>query len=448
MQPIKKNAYLESSAPPSQIDELYSFIRSIRRYPAGYRAIHLHLSVLDRLHKQPHHRRTIATAFNKLVHANDGKLFWLRNFDLFFICKDCPQSAIEAAKIDALRSIIDSPVIKAIINESRDDDLCDWYDLTTEYSVFYTLVENLFNSDGELDIAQSDNKKNSLESLILNSENIKKEPQVVSNDTKIQKKTERTLPDYDTILSKNVLPPMGPMQLDKLERNVLNIDIFGLISEQNICVIVDKSAPEVIFTKRYISQIEVNKALLPGFNIAADKWLFQRLTKTFDLKIMQSLVDNKNFPTGVLSINMNVSTIFTKKFDGFIVKQKQLSKNPLIVEIPLFDIMSNLTEYFKAQEKLTKLGCKICISKMDIQSLYILNRELINVDFIKIHWHKSYKRTLGIEEKDKIINAIKAQGKMRVVLSDCDSQEALEFGNQIGIVIYQGFEVDKLQSLS
>jgi EAL domain-containing protein (putative c-di-GMP-specific phosphodiesterase class I) len=318
----------------------------------------------------------------------------------------------------------------------------------TEYSVFYTLVENLFNSDGELDIAQSDNKKNSLESLILNSENIKKEPQVVSNDTKIQKKTERTLPDYDTILSKNVLPPMGPMQLDKLERNVLNIDIFGLISEQNICVIVDKSAPEVIFTKRYISQIEVNKALLPGFNIAADKWLFQRLTKTFDLKIMQSLVDNKNFPTGVLSINMNVSTIFTKKFDGFIVKQKQLSKNPLIVEIPLFDIMSNLTEYFKAQEKLTKLGCKICISKMDIQSLYILNRELINVDFIKIHWHKSYKRTLGIEEKDKIINAIKAQGKMRVVLSDCDSQEALEFGNQIGIVIYQGFEVDKLQSLS
>ena len=36
---------------------------------------------------------------------------------------------------------------------------------------------------------------------------------------------------------------------------------------------------------------------------------------------------------------------------------------------------------------------------------------------------------------------------MRVVLSDCDSKAAISFGNDLGIVMYQGFEIDKLQSI-
>ena len=37
---------------------------------------------------------------------------------------------------------------------------------------------------------------------------------------------------------------------------------------------------------------------------------------------------------------------------------------------------------------------------------------------------------------------------MRVVLSDCDSEEAIKFGNELGIVMYQGFEIDRLQKLA
>ncbi len=186
---------------------------------------------------------------------------------------------------------------------------------------------------------------------------------------------------------------------------------------------------------------------MPGYAISGDKWLFQRLTETFDTKLMQALVDYESFPENVLSINMNVSTISTKAFDKFIAKQKSLSDHPLIVEITLFDIMSDLTAYFSAQEKLDRLGCKICICKMDIQSLYVLDRELINVDFLKIRWNKNYDRSLNATEKQRISDAIQAQGKMRVVLSDCDSKEAIRFGSELGIVMFQGFEIDNLQGL-
>ena len=109
---MNKNVYAESSVKPSQINELIGYIRSFRRYPKGYRALHLHFSVLDRLHQQPHHRRSIATAFNKLIQTDEGKLFWLDPFDLFFISKNCSHTKLEKAKFDAFRSVSDSPVLK------------------------------------------------------------------------------------------------------------------------------------------------------------------------------------------------------------------------------------------------------------------------------------------------------------------------------------------------
>ncbi len=84
---------------------------------------------------------------------------------------------------------------------------------------------------------------------------------------------------------------------------------------------------------------------------------------------------------------------------------------------------------------------------MDIQSLCVLDREIMKVDFLKIRWNKRYLSSLSDDDKSKISKAIEDQGKMRVVMSDCDSQNAITFGNNLGVVMFQGFEIDKLQGL-
>ena len=449
MQATKKDPYTESSAPPSQIEELYQHIREFRRVPKGYRAIHMHFSVLDRLHQQPHHRRDIATAFNKLIAPYEGKLFWMQNFDFFFVCKDCPHTKLEQAKFDAIRAVDDSPILKQIIETSRDDEICDWYDLAVEYDKFYELVEKLRREFATGESEDDDKGKPDLKKLIAGLDTSKDSK--TNNDKKLDNtvpppKKNKTVPQYDQIFPKDVTPSIGPMELDKLERNIQSMDMYALINQQDICVVMENMTPQVVFTKKFISLEEVNNSILPGYNISGDKWLFQRLTESFDQKMMQALVDYKSFPDNVLAINMNVSTVSSKSFDEFITKQKSLSEHPLVIEFTLFDIISDLPAYYKAQEKLDRFGCKTCICKMDIQSLYVLDRELINVDFLKIRWNKSYLNNISKAEQDKISNTIKAQGKMRVVLSDCDTEKAIQFGRTLGIVMYQGFEVDKLQA--
>lgn len=451
MQATKNNPYAESSAPPSQVEELYNHIRTFRRFPKGYRALHMHFSFLDRLHKQPHHRRSIATAFNKLIGPFEGKLFWTKEFDLYFVCKECSSAALDRARFDALRAVEDSPVVKQIIADGQDDQLCTWWDLEESYEEFYANIDKLRRNNETANDEEKEDKPHSLKSLIstLGSENKKTPVPAESQDTTPEKPAPKTktVPQYEHIFPGNTLEAIGPIQLDKLERNIKNMDIINLISEQNICVVVENLPPQVVFTKKYVSLDEVNKSVLPGYSISGDKWLFQRLTETFDTRLMQALIDYSSFPEGVLSINTNVSTVSTKEFDRFIEKQKASSDHPLILEIALFDIMSDLTAYFNAQEKLNRLGCKICICKMDIQSLYVLHRELINVDFLKIHWNKNYLKAINTDERQKISEAVKTQGKMRVVLSDCDTRSAIQFGSELGIVMFQGFEVDKLQGL-
>ena len=144
MQATKNNPYAESSAPPSQADDLYNHIRTFRRFPKGYMALHLHFSVLDRLHQQPQHRRMIATAFNRLINPYEGKLFWTRDFDLYFVSKGCSHAELDRARYDALRAVDDAPIIKKMIAEGQDDRLCTWWDLAEDYEKFYDSIKNGF----------------------------------------------------------------------------------------------------------------------------------------------------------------------------------------------------------------------------------------------------------------------------------------------------------------
>lgn len=431
---MQNTAYMESSAPPCQIDELLSALRPIRRHPLGYTGLHLHFSLLEREHKQPYHRRAVATAFNKLIHNKNGQLFWAKNFDLVFICKDCSPSDLDTAFFAARRAVGDSPMIREYIAAGRDDDLCDWYDLKKDMDRFLEMIKGL-----KAPMAEDISPAPSLKSMISNLNN------ALANDEKKSplKKTETTRPLYDPIAKKNTVAPMGPIQLDQLERNLINMDIFQMMANQTAYVIVGNSKPQPIFVEHYISVAKIKEKLLPTYNMHSDKWLFQRLTRTFDKKLLQALPDRDIIQGQVISININVETIFTSEFDIFISKFRKKNNQPLILEMGLFDVISDIQQYYDARDKLTKLGCRISLDAVDAQSLAVLDRELLAVDFLKINWKPHYMKLLKGPLKKKLVSAIEAQGKMRIILCHCDTEDAIKFGTAVGIHMYQGFLIDR-----
>ncbi|VAX07204.1 hypothetical protein MNBD_ALPHA03-1228 [hydrothermal vent metagenome] len=455
MSATENSNHMESSATPCQVDDLISAMRAVRRHPEDYRGIHLHFSLLDRGHKQPYHRRTIATAFNKLIQSKGGQLFWTSNFDVVFICRGSSLAQLDIAILAARRAVEDSPLVKKYIEEGRDDELCEWYDLAIDMDRFMHMVGGLkktavppppkqikeqVQKPAPAATKESQNAP-SLKSMIKNLD----QPLSHSEDFKPPnlKTVNVTKPRYDPIAKQDTSQPMGPMQLDQLERNLTNMDIDRMINDQTAFVIVGDKNAKPIFIEHYISVDEIKESLLPTYDLYADKWLFKRLTRTFDTKIMQSLPAKDIVRDQVISININVETVLTSEFDKFISLFKQKNNQPLILEMGMFDVISNIQNYYDAQKKLSRLGCRIILDAIDIQALQVLDRELLSVDFLKISWKPDYIKLIGSAEQDKVLSAIADHGNMRIILCHCDTENALEFGKSFGIHMYQGFLIDK-----
>ncbi|WP_417316636.1 hypothetical protein [Emcibacter sp.] len=439
----KSNVYAESSATPSQVEELYDQTRSLRRHPKGYRAIHLHFSLLDRMHKQPTHRRQIATAFNPLVQQYEGHLYWNDNFDLFFLCRNTPSHVLDRAILDARRAVKSSPVLKEYLDAGRDTELCDWYDLGKDLDTFLSLVDNLRNKPDEENKNSLASPLNTLQQMVKNLTRKEEEDVPVAPPPAPAKPVTR--PKYEQIFKEAEIPPMGPVELDKLERSLRNIDMSHMISTQDACVVVSESEPQTVFTELFVSVDEISKKILPGYDLLADKWLFQRLTRTFDSKLMALLTSGYGDPSIVRSINTNVDTVLSAEFDRFVEDYKEISVQPLILEMKLFDVLSDVTAYYEAQKKLSGHAWKISIDAMDLQSIGILDRRLLNVDFLKIYWHKSYPRLMQDRDKRALIETLKSHGRMRIILCHCDSRQAVRFGQDMGLHMFQGHYIDKLQ---
>jgi len=446
MPSTENSTYMESSATPCQVNDLISAMRAIKRHPQGYRGIHLHFSLLDRDHQQPYHRRAIATAFNKLVQSKNGQLFWTRSFDMVFVCQDSSLAELDIAILAARRVVEDSPIVKQYIKEGRDDTLCGWYDLTQDMDRFMQMAEDLKTAPVPPENPSEGSTKAPSDTPSLHSM-IKNLNQTLSHPEDFQAPNLKTInitkPLYKPVATQDAERPMGPIQLDQLERNLINMEIDRMITDQTAFVIVGDSNVKPIFIEHYISVDDIKKALLPKYDLLADKWLFKRLTRTFDTKLMQILPEKNLTRDQVNSININVATVLTPAFDKFIALFKQKNSQPLILEMGLFDVISNIRSYYQAREKLSQLGCRISLDAIDIQTLSILDRELLSVDFLKINWKADYTKIIGKAEQNDIISAIADHGKFRIILCHCDTEDALEFGKSIGIHMYQGFLIDQ-----
>jgi len=442
-----KTTYMESSAPPCQVDDLISALRPIKRHPQDYRGIHLRFSLIDREHKQPYHRRAIATAFNKLINSKNGQLFWTQNFDVVFVCKSVSAADIDIAILAARRAVEDSPLVKEYIEAGRDDELCDWYDLSTEMDHFVAMINGL--KKAKVPVPQADEISEekapitSLKSLVSELGAANDKTPASPAPKPVETITAATTAAYDPREKRNAVMPMGPIQLDQLERNLIHMEIVQMMAHQTAYVIVGNSKPQPILVEHYLSILDIKKKLLPNYDLYADKWLFQRFTRTLDTKLMQALPKRDLVQGQVVSININVETIFTPQFDKFMSDFKKKNNQPLILEMQLFDVISDIQKFYDAREKLTRIGCRISLDAMDVQSLAILDRELLAVDFLKITWKPEYKDIIKGPSANKITSAISALGKMRIILCHCDTEEALSFGKSVGIHMYQGFLIDK-----
>lgn len=396
------------NAPPSQESLLLDYIHRLDKHKAGRAAVLVHLSRLKPYNRREHHLRAAASTFDPLVKNLQGQLFMLESSDLMLIFKKDAKDAVDTAVVKLKFMFGDDPLLE---NTPKDQDkLCSWYNVESHYDQLLGMVQ-------EWVAAQTD----------------KNAPVKAGGGT-----------GRNTLLTRQQSgEPMTPRHLGRLENALMRADLTNMVRRQFICSLVGESIPQEVFSELFIAIHDLQQTLMPNINLGSNQWLFQHLTSSLDKRILSMLSKNDRNMTGEISINLNVATLLSQdflKFDDLIMASMRGS---MILELHWVDIISDLNSFVFARDFVKERGYRICIDGLDEYTLPYADRKKMGVDFAKIRWSPALlnEETMTIDE---LKACIQSMGEARLVLCHCDDRGAIEFGQAVGVQLFQGRHIENL----
>lgn len=381
-----------------QENRLLEEMQRLEKSPAGFCAVHIHLSRLQPSNRRPEYIRIAQRAFDTITLGHNCELFSLGNLDLFLTC---PSNRIHDVdkQLDMIRLLF------------RADPLTDadggdqigfqtWYDLEEELEYFKEDVVNLI--------------------LLSKRENIRKE-EAGENREKL-----------------------SPKNLDQIAKLFSRVDASPLIRHQSAIQIGTGGQGQLLFREYYISINDLRKTIAPNVDIHADRWLFQYLTSILDQRVLLSLRSQSldDLPKSI-SLNLNIHTVHSKDFrlfDKFVGNQAAR----FIFEFQPMDIFQNVEAYEEVRDFLQGRGYRVLVDSLQPLVLDYFDPSLLKADFYKIAWGDRLGDSATSEGAAEMRELIQSIGREKVIVSLVDSEEAIRFGLVLGVQRFQGFFIDRL----
>ena len=139
-------------------------------------------------------------------------------------------------------------------------------------------------------------------------------------------------------------------------------DLSSVMRRQSICAIAGTDLPRPVFKELFISIGELARQVLPNINLAANRWLFQHLTETLDLRVLKLLTqaDDQDLHSS-FSVNLNVSTLLLGVFTKFDTSLRTGGRGTIVLELQLIDNYSDVENYMFARDFVREHGYCICV---------------------------------------------------------------------------------------
>ena len=132
---------------------------------------------------------------------------------------------------------------------------------------------------------------------------------------------------------------------------------------------------------------QLAQQVLPDVNLAANRWLFQHLTKTLDLRVLKLLTqaDNRELHSS-FSVNLNVGTLLSREFAEFDTSLQTGGRGTIVIELQLIEIHSDVANCMFARDFVRERGYRDCIDGVTHQSLPLVDRQALGADLFKLAW--------------------------------------------------------------
>lgn len=393
--------------------DLLAFVRRLERNFYGWRAVHLRLSQLKAHNRRDFQLRIAASEFDDLLRRYASELFQLPGGDMVFLWEGGDVAEVDGVVLRLGYLFSDDPLVGASepaaeLDEGLDDGellprapettFCSWFELEQEYDTFRFRMEELVEA--------------------------------------LQSHRSDALPPGRG-------KPLDPASLVRLEASLANADLAGLLRRQAVCAVVPKLPPQPIYREVYVAIDELAQQLLPGTDLTADPWLFQRLAESLDRRLLATLLQSSAAAVPeAISVNLRLATLLSPEFLRFNTGFRQHNAGQVVIELQLIDIFAEFGAYLFIREFIRERGYRICIDGLHHLHLPLINRKRLGADLVKLIWSPDLLGGVGDARGEQLETVIRHTGVDRVILCRCDSPDAIRWGQSLGIRLFQGHYID------
>lgn len=399
----------------SQEAALLDYAARLANHKQGRRAIHVRLSRLSPANRLEHHIRIVMNTFEPLLRRFNGQLFRLWNNDIVAGVKDARISDIEDYAVKLRFLFSEDPAL--LLEEASNEPFCIWYDIESDHPAFLKLARAFDTEAGQ--------HRQRLNAAIKAHEDKSKHPP----------------PSVSAGANR-----LTPLLLDRFETALRNADLSLMIERQNIFTLAGNAPPKPVMCEHFVSIRALQDRLLPGIDCMGDRWLFQHLSQSLDIRMLAALPEITKTVTVPISINLNVSTILSPEFLKFDAAMRRITQTAIILELQSIDLFADMGAFIFARDFAHERGYGIALDGLNPLTFPFMDRAKLKLDFEKIIWNPETCNAHNPERSAAFVEAVNQAGAARIILCRCDTQDAIKFGQALGVKLFQGHHLDQLAS--
>ncbi len=388
------------------------------RDPAGWQAVHFHLSDLLEQYKSEYQFKIAINLIHDLLKGYEGGIYQMVDNSIIVVCNELDKNILGKLIFQLRYLYMDDPLSYAE-DGGENKDFCTVYDLRVQWQDFMDMCGRRM-------------------ALL-----VRKNSAPERSDRDVVHVTESA--NISSKSSASAKNDFNVLRMVSIERDLERSDIQRVMRRQPVCVVLPDMSMRRVFDEMYIHIVHLRQFLKMDVDLFSNRWLFKYLTQLLDMRMLELLRQNiVRYVESPLSLNLNVETIISGRFTEFDAVVKPSAKVSIVIEIPVMDVFADIHAFHLARRDVQRLGYRVCLDGLSMESFLMVDREKLGVDLVKIQWNADIESDLNTKENKEIVKAVSEFGSNRVILCRCDNKEAVQYGQALGISLFQGRYIDSV----
>ena len=217
-------------------------------------------------------------------------------------------------------------------------------------------------------------------------------------------------------------------RLALLEADLTTANVARFARRRDVCVRQDDGSFGPGWESRVLSIRELADTLAPEHDLRGDPWLFRRLTRSLDRRMLALLAAPEELRSaGPFGINLNVGSILASDFMRFDEALPGRLRGHVVIGLDAADVMGDPAAFGFARDFARARQYLLMLRGLSPAGFALLPRARLGVDLVQIHWSP------GWAESD-----IDLGDPADIVVAGTDVFAALDWGRLRGIRHFQG----------